>query len=128
MPRPRTPTEVLELRGSFKKDPQRQRPVGPKASGAIGDPPGHMAEAEAAIWHELVGNAPPNVLTSADRPTLELLSRLMAKFRADWLSGAEMAIMRNCLTDLGWTPASRSKIVPVKSDEPASPFAEFLAN
>jgi phage terminase small subunit len=126
MARPRTPTELLELRGAFRKDPQRRRSVGPKAAAGIGEPPAHLKTEEAAIWHELVGNSPAGVLTSADRPVLEMLARLMAKFREDWLTGAEFSILKSCLTELGWTPAARSKVAAPAEDKPDGEFSEFL--
>lgn len=117
MPRPRTPTEVLDLKGSFIKNPQRRRPVGPKSYRPLGGPPDELSERETAVWHEFVGNAPDNVLTSNDRMQVEIVARLMAKFRGDWLTGAELASLRNALTELGATPASRSKITAVGEQE-----------
>jgi hypothetical protein len=39
MPRPRKPTEVLELTGAFRKDPQRRRPVGAKSERGLRESP-----------------------------------------------------------------------------------------
>jgi phage terminase small subunit len=126
MARPRLPTEVLTLRGAFTKDPQRKRPPEAKAAPLQGAP-AYLASDEAALWRELVANAPRGVLTTADGPTLEMVSRLMAKFRRDWLTGAEFSILKSCLTELGWTPASRSKVLaPEGSDKPAGEFDEFI--
>ena len=125
MPRPRTPTETLELRGSFKHDPKRRRDVGAKASTALGDPPRHLTEVEQGCWRELEQNIAAGVLTSAERWTLEIASRLMARFRADWLSGAEFAQLTKSLSSLGMTPVDRSKVQAEKTTE-ASPYDEFL--
>lgn len=126
MARPRQPTEVLKLRGAFAKNPQRKRPPEAKAGPLVGVP-AYLEPDEAAIWHELVSNAPQGVLTSADGPTLEMVSRLMAKFRRDWLTGAEFAILKGCLTELGWTPASRSKVIaPDAGEKPPGEFDEFV--
>ena len=121
MPRPRLPTELLELRGAFRKDPQRRRAVGPKSPIGIGEPPEHLSEGEKAVWRELVANAPAGVLTGADRAVMELLVRLMARFRADWLTGAEFGILKGCLTELGWTPAARSKVIAGATPEAPGP-------
>jgi hypothetical protein len=126
MARPRQPTEVLALRGAFIKDPQRKRPPEAKAAPLAGAP-AYLATDEASLWHELVSNAPRGVLTTADGPTLEMVARLMAKFRKDWLTGAEFAILKGCLTELGWTPASRSKVLaPESADKPEGEFSEFV--
>lgn len=127
MPRPRKPTETLELAGAFKKDPQRKRPIGPKSEAPLGEPPGYFADDEATVWAEVQNIVPPGVLTGADRFVVELLSRLVAKFRRDWLTGAEMSQMTWCCSHLGMTPTDRSKIT-VQQEKEASPFDEFLAN
>jgi len=126
--RPRTPTEILEVRGAFRKDPQRKREVGPKAQLGLGEPPGGLTEAEAATWREVVGNAPAGVLTSAERILVEIVARLLARMRADWLTGAELAQLTQSLARLGWTPADRSRVQAAKADEPEDPFAEFRSH
>jgi hypothetical protein len=74
----------------------------------------------------VVGNAPGGVLTSADRILVEAVARLLTRFRTDWLKGAELAILLQCLVRLGWTPADRSKIVVAEQQDEKSPYAEFL--
>lgn len=125
MPRPRKPTEILEPSGAFTKDPQRKRSVGAKSDRALGHAPGHLNEAERNCWKEIVANSAANVLTSSDRIVVELIARLLARFRADWLTGAEMGVLKSSLAELGWTPASRSKVsAPKQDDEPD--FSAFL--
>ena len=64
------------------------------------------------------------MLTSADRTILEHLARLIAKGRREWLSGSELGHLRGFLTELGATPASRSKIIGAPADNrpPANPW------
>jgi hypothetical protein len=126
--RPRTPTEVLDLRGAFKINPQRKREVGPKALAGLGAPPAHLNDAARACWVEAVGNAPAGVLTAGDRILVEIVARLLAKFREDWLTGAEFGQLGQALGKLGWTPADRSRVSAVKEEPKADPFAEFLKN
>jgi hypothetical protein len=38
----------------------------------------------------MAGNAPVGILTSADRLLLEVAARLLAKFRAGWMTVAEL--------------------------------------
>lgn len=126
MPRPRKPTEVLELTGAFRRNPQRKREVGAKSEKGLGTPPAHLSAAETACWREVVGNAPAGVLTSADRPLVEIVARLMARFREDWLKGSEFAILLQCLVRLGWTPSDRSKVAAPADDKPEGEFSDFL--
>ena len=113
MPAYRKPTELLALSGAFEKNPQRRRPVGPKSDRPIGEPPDHLAPDEAAAWREFCRDAPAGVLTSADRVALELLARLIAKARRPGgLSGAELGHLRGFLSEMGASPASRSKVLP----------------
>ena len=127
MPAPRKPTEALVLSGAFQKNPKRTRPVGPKSDKGLGEPPDYFPQAAATVWAEVQSIVPPNVLTSADRLIVELLCRLVAKFRSDWLTAAEMSQMTWCCSHLGMTPVDRSKI-QVEKPQAASPFDEFLAN
>lgn len=120
MPRPRKPTELLHLSGAFDKNPNRRRAIGPKSQAMLGEPPETLSPGELAIWREFVASAPANVLTSFDAYNVEIVARLMAKFRADWLTGAEFGLLKNALTELGATPASRSKITAVVPDEAAA--------
>ncbi len=113
MPAYRKPTELLALSGAFEKNPQRRRPVGPKSPHPIGEPPACLAPDGAATWREFVANAPAGVLTSGDRLALECLACLVAKGRRPGgLSGAELGQLRGFLSELGATPASRSKVLP----------------
>ena len=126
MARPRKPTEILKLNGAFKENPNRTRPVGAKSKRALGMPPKRLSEAELEVWVEIEGNAADGVLTSADRYVLELMARLVARLRADWLTGAEMSQLTWCISHLGMTPSDRSKVLADGGDPEASPFDEFM--
>lgn len=73
MARPKTPTKILELKGSFKKDPQRSRTGEPEPELGIGEPPKDMSENKAAIWREVDSQLVAGVLTISDRKAFELL-------------------------------------------------------
>jgi len=125
MPTPRKPTEVLELSGAFRKDPQRRRPVGPKHESGLGDPPSYLSEAERICWGEIVDNSPPGVLTQGERWIVEIAVMLMAKKRTVGLTAAEIAQLVKTMCLLGLTAVDRSRVVVEKDDKP-SEFAEFL--
>ena len=113
MARSRKPTEVLELTGAFLDNPARRRLPGPKSPYPIGEPPEHLAADESATWLEFCTHAPAGVLTAGDRWVLEMAARLMAKSRREGLLAAELGHLRACLTELGASPASRSRVQAV---------------
>lgn len=127
MPR-KTPTNVLELRGSFKKNPRRrtERANEPVPTGGIGDPPNNLKPQEQAIWHEIVGILAPGVLANSDRMILEIVSVLMAEFRLVGTAGmtdGRLSRLTAILGQLGMTPADRSRVnVPMKA-KAVNPFS-----
>jgi hypothetical protein len=126
MARPRKPTAALELKGAFKKDPQRAeaRKSEPKPYGAIGDPPEALNEAEQKLWGELAGYG--FWLTSADRLMLEIAVKLMVSFRSNTLDGGGISKLIAALAKLGFSPTDRSKVQAPGAKEPeADPFADF---
>jgi hypothetical protein len=114
----------LELKGAYKKDPQRRRPPSPKSKLEIGNPPDHLDPEEAAIWFEIIGISAPGVLVSSDRLILARLCQLEKRVRDDSATISETAQHLRVLTLLGLTPADRSRIAtPGKED--SNPFASF---
>ncbi len=126
MARPRKPTNVLDLSGAFKHNPQRlaARANEPKPDGPIGDAPAWMAEDEAEVWREIVSEAPPGVLTNADRGLLGIMATLRVLLCTRQADAKDKALLLRCYTELGMTPASRSKVQAKPSDEkPINAFA-----
>ncbi len=115
MPTPRKPVELLELAGTFRPDRHARLRGAPKSDRGIGDPPACLGPDEAAAWREFVSNAPAGVLTSGDRVALECLAVLIAKARRPGgLSGAELGQLRGFLSEMGASPASRGRVLPVE--------------
>jgi phage terminase small subunit len=110
MPRPLKPIELHHASGTYRAHRHAERAAAPKSELPIGEPPGHLAPAEAAAWREFVANCPADVLTSNDRWTLEACCRLMARSRATDLLPAELGHLRALLSELGASPASRGKV------------------
>ena len=126
MARPRTPTNVLDARGAFKKNPQRAR-VDPANSGKLRPPPkgDHFNEIHRLIWKELVKAAPKDVITESDRFALEICCLLMAEFRADAISfpAAKLVRLETLLGKFGMTPSDRAKVAGAKEKKnPGNPF------
>lgn len=130
MPRPRTPSNVLEMRGAFKKDPARGRARAkePVAAGDIGEPPAHLAPEARACWVEIVALAHAGTLCSSDRLIVEHGAQLLAQLRTDdWQVHPTLLIRwEGFLARLGMTPADRSKVqTKLKPAAGADPLDEF---
>lgn len=127
MPRPRTPTNVLAIKGAFDKNPNRER-QDPDTAGKLKAPPAHMTEVQKAIWHEFVKAAPKNVITESDRFSLELVSCLLAEYRADptEFTAAKLVRLEALIGKFGMSPADRAKIAgPVQKKPQGNPFADL---
>ncbi len=112
MARPRTPTNVLELRGSFKAQPSRRRIAEPISQYPIGECPSRLDEGERAAWNEIVSTCCPGVLTHSDRLAVEITARLLSE---SWEAGREFDDVRRrqlytLLGQFGMNPSDRSKI------------------
>jgi hypothetical protein len=127
--RPRKPSNVLELKGAFKKDPSRgvARANEPVALKEIGDAPAHLSPEVAACWVEIVGLAHKGVLCEVDRLIVEHTAHMLAHLRVmDWRAHPSILIrFEACLGKLGMTPSDRSKVSAIKKDEQKNPYAEF---
>ena len=126
MARPRTPTNVLELKGSFKKDPQRRREDA-EAVGPLGGSPTHINGAVRGAWNEIVASAPREVLTGSDALAVELAANLLAQFRADPVefTAAKLVRLEALLGKFGMTPADRAKVGGKKEAPKGNPFADL---
>ncbi|MDW9467233.1 terminase [Sinorhizobium meliloti] len=126
MARPRKPTAALELKGAFKKDPQRKtaRKNEPRPNGPVGAAPEHFDADERRLWDEFAGYG--FWLTDADRLMLEIAVKLMALFRKNALDGGGISKLIGALAKLGFSPTDRSKVQAPGAKEPeADPFADF---
>jgi phage terminase small subunit len=124
--RPRLPDAVAKVSGAAVKNPQRFTDRKPPKSKPLGQPPVDLDEAAVTAWLTFAEELP--WLEYADRTTLELASRLTAIMRTDFISmtGAQIGHLRVCLTEMGATPAARSKIKAVPDDTEDDPTAKYL--
>lgn len=117
MARPRQPASLLELKGSFRKDPQRRRPPEPGPGGPLGEAPLHLDADAREIWGEIASILPDGVIGAADRVIVEMVSCLVAEFRKDpaGMQTSRMSILKSCLASLGMSPCDRAKLsIPEK--------------
>lgn len=126
MARPRKPTNVIELKGGFKKNPQRKRPDEPVPTAGIGPAPAALKPAHKAIWDEIVAICPPGVLGNSDRIALEALVRLLHDFRTnfDEFPGSRMSQLVSLMGRFGLTPSDRSKVIVPKA-KGKNPFGDL---
>ena len=128
MGRPRTPTKIHELSGAFLKDPQRRadRAGEPVDARPLGDPPDYFDEKMVAAWLDVVEMAPAGVLAAADRGLVESAARMLEEIRQletdvvtkdgqvvtirKPVAASELNAFLRCLTEMGLTPAARSKV------------------
>ena len=110
MPRPRTPTAVLELRGAFKNHPSRgrDRENEPIITTALPAPPRYLGSATAAMWLEMKSRG--YWLTSADRFLVEIAATLMARYRIDKLKSGDVSLLIGLLGKIGFSPNERGKL------------------
>ena len=137
MARPRKPTALHLLQGSEQKHPDRMRARSnePQPLGPIGACPDRFSPAVAEAWDFIVDSCAAGVLTSMDRPTLQMAAVLMCRFwectdqtRDPELGGflpPEYALLIKLLSSFGMNPSDRSKIIVPKDKKPDSPFAKF---
>lgn len=123
----RTPTAILERRGSFighknRKDARAGEPVVTKK---LGSPPKTFTDEQKKLWREFAKMVPAGVATYADRWAVEIVVCTMARFRAGTISGAETGQLTSLLSRFGLTPADRSRIVAILAPEPEDEWSDL---
>lgn len=127
MGRPRTPSNILDARGAFDKNPNRRRVDEPEPNGDIGDPPERFNAAERAAWAEIIGACTQGVFCQSDRIAVEVAAVLLAMFRADpaGIPAAKLVRLDSLLARFGMTPSDRSKVSAPKA-KAENPFAALV--
>jgi hypothetical protein len=127
MGRPRTPTKVLDARGSFKKDPQRKREGEPEVKDPIGAAPEDFNDEQREAWNEIVTTAPIGVLTAADGVAVELASKLLADSRTNWdkFPSSMLTRLQSMLGQFGMNPSERSRL-NIGKPKDANPFDDLI--
>lgn len=122
MARPRTPSNVLELRGAFKKDPKRRRQPVAAAGEFDPTPPRHLPKDHVRAWHSVVAQIPPGVPTASDYLSIEIMASVLARF---WLTGEldYAKELRMWFGQYGLTGAAREKIA-AKPKPAGNPYAD----
>ena len=106
--RPRKPTALLKLEGSFRRDRHGDRVQEPDAP--LGGPPGHLPADARLAWRQVAGSA--TWLRRPDRPLVELYAQLQAAARRDFaaMSAAKLSLLAGVAGRLGLGPVDRARV------------------
>ena len=123
----RTPTAILEARGSFigHKNRKEARAGEPVVTKKLGGPPKALTDEQKGIWREFAKVVPEGVATYADRWAVEIVVCAMAKFRAATITGGERSQLTGLLSKFGLTPADRSRVVATLAPKEESEWDEL---
>jgi hypothetical protein len=116
MARPRTPTAVLELRGAFKRNPNRkkERQTEPIVTTPLPEPPGYLTADTTAAWQEMRERG--WWLTSADRFLVEIAATLLARYRGDSVKSGDVSQLIGLLGKIGFSPKERGSLnLPIRT-------------
>ena len=125
MGRPRTPTNVLELRGAFKHDPQRRRDGEPEGVGEIGEPSERLTELQREAWLEVVALCPVGVLTGSDRVFVDQIAELRALQWEGSITSTDRKILIGLLGKVGMNPSDRASLSVAPKGKPVNEFADL---
>lgn len=129
MARPRTPAQILDLKGAFRKNPQRRREDAAGSGPLSHDPPANLTGPEIAAWRRLMERLPVAALYNIDELGLAQMARILAALEGLHPTSPDFlkldAAFRSWAVQFGYTLQSRTKIPPAK---PASETGNQFAN
>jgi hypothetical protein len=131
MTRPRTPTQILEVKGSFLRHPERKRARvnEPRPTGELGDAPEDLSKEEKTAWRYLASLLAPGVAKNMDRAAMEEAATLRVICKSGQATAAERQLYRNYLAAFGMTPADRSRVHVEPADaRKDDPWSRLLAS
>lgn len=110
MARPKTPSKVMELRGSYKNHPENRNKHEPKPEGPLGPPDAGLTPSQRNAWNTIANAAPLGVLTSADCFVIHTAAVLWAEFLDDpqAMPTNRMGLMLRLLGSFGLSPSDRA--------------------
>jgi hypothetical protein len=110
--RPRTPTNILEMRGAFRKNPARRadRENEPVVTEPLGEAPKTFTADQLQAWTDIVAQCPAGVLRKSDGIAVEEAARLLAMSRMGSAETADRRALHALIGKFGMTPSERSKV------------------
>ncbi|MBX4941163.1 hypothetical protein [Rhizobium binae] len=126
MARPRTPTAKAKVTGQAavrrKKFEERHEP---EVAGDLGEPPAWMAENQQKAWRVIAAEIP--WLNSSHRALVEIASYVRGRLMAgDDVGVQALNLLRQCLGQMGATPADASKAGAKPSGEEQDPADQYF--
>lgn len=117
MARPRIPRARAAVEARDKKNPQRfSNRKEPKSTGDLGDPPEWMGGEQRAAWKVFQREIP--WLTESHRGLVEIAAIIRARLATGEEVGVQaLNLLRQCLGQMGATPADASKVSVGDDDE-----------
>jgi hypothetical protein len=99
----------------------------PVPTAPIGPPPNHLSAREQRVYIEIVERAPGGVLTNADEHMVVIAARLEAEWRKDGVKfpTAKIPQLIKVFSQLGFSPADRSKVTTAGSKKDKGKFDDF---
>lgn len=150
MARPRKPTAIKKLQGTLQKCRTNFNEPVPDTFLQQIEPPSYLSQVAQEMWKFAVAQAPKEMLTSLDFAVLATWADTQAKiieceeeiqryglFVEDEKTGRRMAnkalaqqnelksLLLRYLAELGFTPASRSKVSIKKKEDPKNGFVDL---
>ena len=120
MGRNKTPTSMLDAKGTFLSHPDRKRPNEPSTDRPIGTAPKTMTAEQKEVWKELVKQSCPGVLKVSDRLMFAVLVKLATKFYSNVsMAAVETAQLITLSSKFAMNPADRSRVQVEKPKESA---------
>lgn len=103
---------MLEMNGSFHKNPQRRR-VDAEGVGEFNlDPPQHLPQECVRAWRDIVVRLPKVAIYSTDEIAAEVAAKWLTVFRLTGDKDASVELGK-WLGKLGFSPQDRTKLAPV---------------
>jgi hypothetical protein len=126
MPRPRTPKLKAQITGRVMHDPQRFRNRNePNVEGRLGDAPKWMSHEQKTAWESFSDELP--WLNHSHRSLVEIASTVRARVITGEDVGVHaLGLLRQCLGQLGATPADSSKVTLPNDEVEEDPADKYF--
>lgn len=125
MAMPRTPKAKADVTGQSGKNPQRFRSRKDPKANDLGLPPSWMPADQKTVWLQFAHELP--WLNGSHRALLEIAVGIRARLVAGQDVGVQaLNLLRQCLGQMGATPADATKVVLPETDD-EDPDEAFFA-
>ena len=109
MARHKTPSNVLDLKGSYKKHPERRNNEEPEGLPLDSKPPKYFDKEHVKHWNDLISRIPDGVVTNSDYYLLVIGAAILAEIEETQghLPNERIAKFVTISAKLGLTPSDR---------------------